>query len=187
VAAVGPAPDFRRRQRRIALGAYASFGLAVTLTPVYCLVDSDLARSAVFLLVGAGGTLAQLCGVLLHVSPSARRPWWWALAATVLFLTGLLLRAVTPMSGWASYPADVLTLGGYLCLVSALVLWLRSGAAGQRLELLDAVLVGLGACLVTWVVQVVPPLRHDSEPAGSAQRDYPVIDIVLLTLCVGWR
>jgi hypothetical protein len=142
-------------------------------------------RSAVFLVVGVGCTLAQLSGLLLHVAPDRRLPWWSALAASVLFLAGVLVRAGTPATGMASYPADVLTLSGYACLLAALLLWLRSGAAGQRLELLDAVLVGLGACLVTWVVQVEPALRQDSEPARQVLNAiYPVIDIVLLTLCV---
>jgi diguanylate cyclase (GGDEF)-like protein len=167
------------------LGAYGLFGLAVLLTGVYCVIDSALVRAASFLVVGGICTAAQLGGVLLHVSPAKRRPWWCTAAGTVLFLAGVLLRTATPMTGWLSYPADVLTLAGYACLVAALILWLRSGASGQRLELLDAVLVGLGACLVTWVVQVVPALEHDAEPVRQVlNATYPVIDIVLLTLCV---
>ena len=182
---VGPAPDFGRRQRRIALGAYGLFALAVLLTVAFCLLDSALVRSAAFLVAGGMCLTAQLSGVLLHVSPGRRRPWWSAASGTVLFLAGVLARSVTPVTGWASYLADALTLAGYACLVGALVLWLRSGAGGQRLELLDAVLVGLGACLVTWVVQVVPALQHDAEGARRVLNAlYPVIDIVLLTLCV---
>jgi len=185
VRTVGPAPNFGRRQRRIALDAYGLFVLAVLMTVAYCLLDSALVRSASFLVVGGMCLAAQLGGVLLHVSPRNRRPWWWAASGTVLFLAGVLVRSVTPVTGWASYPADALTLAGYACLVGALVLWLRSGAAGQRLELLDAVLVGLGACLVTWVVQVVPALQYDAEGARQVLNAiYPVIDIVLLTLCV---
>jgi hypothetical protein len=96
-----------------------------------------------------------------------------------------VLRAVTPnerlgvLPGRRPHPGRLRLPGGRL------VLWLRSGAAGQRLELLDAVLVGLGACLVSWVVQVVPALEHDAEPARQVLNAiYPVIDIVLLTLCV---
>jgi hypothetical protein len=185
VRTAGPAPDFGRRQRRIALGAYCVFGLTVLLTAAYCLLDSALLRSAIFLLIGGTCTAAWLVGMLLHVARPARLPWWCAAVCMVLFLAGVLLRAATPLRGWISYPADVLTLAGYACLVAALILWLRSGAAGQRLELLDAVLVGLGACLVTWVVQVEPALRQDSEPARQVLNAiYPVIDIVLLTLCV---
>ena len=181
----GPVPDFGLRQRRIAGVAYGLLGLSVLLTAAYCSVDSELLRSGTLLLVGAGCVAAQLCGVLLHVPAARRRPWWCALAATVLFLAGVLVRAGTPLDGWASYPADALTLTGYACMVAALVLWLRSGAGQQRLELLDAVLVGLGACLVSWVVQVVPALQYDNETARNVLNGiYPVIDIVVLTLCV---
>jgi diguanylate cyclase (GGDEF)-like protein len=178
-------PDFGRRQRRIALAAYGLFALALLLTVAYCLVDSSVFRSSAFLLIGLSCVGAWTAGVLLHVAPADRQPWWWATATTVLFLAGLLLRAATPMTGAASYPPDVLTLAGYACLVRALVLWLRSGASQQRLELLDAALVGLGACLVTWVLQVVPALQHDNETARNVLNAvYPVTDIVVLTLCV---
>jgi diguanylate cyclase len=184
--AVGPAPDFGRRQRRVAHLAYGLFGSSALLTLLFCLSDSPVVQSGAFLLVGLSCAVAQVCGVRLHVGPPARRPWWFLAAAAVLFLAGALARSASPPDGLASFPPDVLSLAGYLSLGTALVLWLRSGPHRQRnLELLDAVLVGLGATLCAWVLQVVPALSSQAEP-GRQLLDavYPVIDVILLTLCV---
>jgi diguanylate cyclase len=184
--AVGPAPDFGRRQRRVACLAHGLFGSSVLLTLAFCLSSSPAVQTGSFLLVGLLCVVAQISGVRLHVGAPARRPWWLLAAAALLFLAGALTRAASPAEGWASFPPDVLSLAGYVSLGSALVLWLRSGPQRQRnLELLDAVLVGLGATLCAWALQVVPALNSQAEP-GRQLLDalYPVIDVILLTLCV---
>jgi diguanylate cyclase (GGDEF)-like protein len=181
----GPVPDFGRRQRRVARLAWLLLGLATLLTCAYCFSGSPAIQDLSFLTIGVLCVAAQAAGVTLHVRARGQRAWWCVTAAAGLFLAGAMTRSAGPPNGWQSVGPDVLTLVGYALLSVGMLFWLRGTTSRRPLELLDAVLVGLGASLCAWVFQVVPALADDAEPVRQVLNAvYPVIDIVLLTLCV---
>jgi len=181
----GPAPDFGRRQRRYASAATVTLAVSCGLAVLFSASGSVAVQGGLFLLVGLLCTAAQVTGLHAHVAPLARRPWWLLSAASLLFLAGALTRPAFPAKGAVSFVPDALSLSGYLALTVALILWLRSGPATQRLDLVDASLVGLGATLAAWVLQVVPVLGGQEAVLRQALDGlYPVVDVGVLTLCV---
>ena len=143
-------------------------------------------QTALFALLGI------LCIVSLVYGPRAnkpvrRKPWRLLTAAASLFLVGAVLRAILAEAGGSLIVLwyDVFTLAGYVCLGSALMIFIRE-RRGERDQgsRTDAVVVFVGAVLIAWSFLVVPTLATDGKaPLLLAVTSvYPPIDAMLLFL-----
>lgn len=152
---------------------------------VYAAADSIEIDGAVFALV-AGTTITSIVVDLRVHRPAAVLPWRLVLAASVLFLLGGLSRALARdrPEGTLALSAVLGTVGGYLAVGGAATLWLRARASGTgATTALDAVLMGIAAALVVWVVFALPASKAD-EFGLLVNSSYPIIDAVLLTVLV---
>ncbi|MEP7053849.1 MAG: EAL domain-containing protein [Actinomycetota bacterium] len=169
--------------RRSAGSAWVVLSLSVVALIGYAFAVPDT-QSILFAVV-AVACVASLMMAPRFNRPNTRLPWRLLAVTAVLFLVGAVLRAsLADAAGHlTSLWPDAFTLGGYACIGSALVMFLRHrrghGDAGSRS---DAVVVGVGAILLAWSFLVVPTLGADG--AGTALRVvsslYPPIDALLL-------
>ncbi len=154
---------------------------------LYVTVPSMAVAAAGFGGVAGGAVIAIGVGVYQH-RPRQLLPSWFLGAASVLFLSGGVLRTVAragmPLSVYI--PAGF-TLSGYAAVALALVWWLRArNVHANRDTALDTLLVGLGATLVSWALLIAPVAANDHgfDATTVVTALYPIADAVLLTLLV---
>ena len=83
--------------------------------------------------------------------------------------------------------SDVLGLCGSLCIIIALIHMLTGrGSANIRSVLADAMIVGLGGWLITWVALIQPTIGHQGESLGASilRNGYQPVGTVILFLLV---
>jgi len=167
--------------------AWAFLLAACAVCVLYVAVPSAAVSAAGFGAVAGGSVVAIGVGMRQH-RPQPLLPWWCLGAASVLFLSGGVLRTLArtgvPLSGYA--PAGF-TLSGYAAVAVALVWWLRArNVHANRDTALDTLLVGVGAALASWALLIAPVAAVDKgfDPTTVITALYPVADAVLLTLLV---
>ncbi|GAA0799059.1 putative bifunctional diguanylate cyclase/phosphodiesterase [Spirilliplanes yamanashiensis] len=153
------------------------------------LVVPPAAAVPLFLLLMIGCGAGLWTGVRRHATGAAARPWRLLSVAILLFLGGLLLRAVVP--GAAETPVrpvamipDALVLPGYLLIGHVLLdLLRRRRPRSDEPARLDAVLIGLGVGLLVWSSLIAPMLSTSTSTLPNLVNAlFPIVDVVLLTV-----
>jgi diguanylate cyclase (GGDEF)-like protein len=188
---VGGAPDALSptltapppRSARFAWSFVAVSGVAVALAAV----GPEWLQSPLILLATLVGTGAMIYGVRRVARPGHRGPWRLLLGAALLFLVGIILRAVVPGAGLspptnAALIPDAFTLPGYLLMTAAFAGMLRRRRAREDDPArIDAILVALAAAFVSWTYLIVPSMEQtDLTTIRLANSFFPILDVVLL-------
>jgi diguanylate cyclase (GGDEF)-like protein len=155
---------------------------------VLYLLDPAGSGAIAYTAVALGSVIAIAVGPLVH-RPPRPLPWRLLLAASSLFLVGVVLRSLVTTLGGAGgllLAPDLWTLIGFGFLGSFLLTLLRaSGPSADPAAAVDAVIAGLGAAVMAWAALVAPTLSPDA-PGGVRLLDavYPVIDVLLVGLAL---
>ena len=144
--------------------------IASVIVLVVCFLPLEVAGPAYLLFALAALTVAlRRC---LRLSPSIRRPSVAIIVAGYSSLTGALLKALWEMiSGTTvAFPsvADVFPFISYLLFIGAIAYVVRKRSPRLRLDpILDALVAGLSAALLQWVLVVIPFLRNPENTEMS--------------------
>jgi len=173
---------------RIFLAAEALFTLG------YFLLPPSGFKAASYAALGLTAVIAVVTGTRTY---RPRRPQaWYLLAAGLLMLT--VGDTVNNSYEWvleqeAPFPsvADAIYVAFFSLLVAGLLQLVRARTSGRdRTSLIDAIIIGTGVGLLSWIFLIVPYVR--APELTLLQRlisiAYPVQDIVLLAVAVRlWR
>ena len=143
-----------------------------------------------FNLVGLSGAVAIVVAVRMH-RPQQRLAWYLVAIGQVLFVGGDVI--TYNYQGFfgteAPFPSigDLLYLLVYPFLITGILLLVRRrNPGGDRVSLLDSLIVGVGVGALSWVLLIAPNIRD--ETLSGAQKmvamAYPVMDLILLTVAV---
>ena len=176
------------RPVRIFLGVEALFTLGYFVLP-----PSGL-KAASYAGLGLAAVTALVVGVRTY---RPRQPLaWYLLAAGLFMLTAgdtinnsfeWVLQTEAPFPS----PADAVYLAFFPLLAAGLLQLVRARTPGRdRTSLIDAVIIGTGAGLLSWIFLIVPYVR--APDLTLLQRlisiYYPVVDVVLLAVAIRlWR
>lgn len=172
-------PSTSRWPWRVLLGV----GLLVTL--LYVVMPYGVVASALY--VAVGGAAALTIGGAAYRRKRLHRRGAWLLLAVAVGFTAIadLVWFWLDLQGLAPYPsvADIFYLASYPLFMAALwVLGQREGGDGGAL--VDALIVGVSAAVIGWLLLVSPYL--DSPNIGRwalvVTVAYPVADMILLPL-----
>ncbi len=180
-------PARRWQTRELAAGAALALG-AVLIATYFLLPGADV-QDLAYQVPGMLAVVAVLAGVMIH-RPPRRGPWLLLAAGLLLTTTGdwtwvILERAF----GIEPFPsvADAFYLSG-VGVTSAALLWMLRGRIpdGDRAGLLDALIVAVGAGLVSWIFHMAPIVADSSTTAAETgfALAYPLLDIVILAVLV---
>jgi diguanylate cyclase (GGDEF)-like protein len=137
------------------------------------------------IVVGAMLTVAALAVRRLR---AARAAWWWIIGGQACFLAGdfaWMIADRLSLSDDAYLVGDVCYIAGYVAIaVGLLLLSLRQRNRWDPGNLVDALVVSIGAGVLLWVVIIAPVARAGS---GSLIRQvidigYPVGDLLLIVI-----
>ncbi|MEV4864478.1 GGDEF domain-containing protein [Streptomyces ossamyceticus] len=191
-------------RRDAAVWAYAAAGTTIVI--IY-LVSSSSARFMLPVLVAASVVFAIAMGLTRNRPPSFV-PWCLLAAAMAPYTVADAIWGMYQVRD-ADVPfpgvADMLYLGSYLLFAAGLVTLARQQSGRLHLAgLLDAGIVTLGFCILSWAFIIAPYLRSElSAWPLAVSIAYPVADLVLLSvaarlmlatgkrtpsllLCIGW-
>jgi signal transduction histidine kinase len=167
--------------------AYLAFG--ALLTVVYYLVPPDIAKLAIWPVIGFSSAAAILLGIRWN-HPDRPLAWYLFAVGQVLFVLGDTLYAVRIRLLHDSsmlFPSyiDFFYLAFYPCLVAGLLLLIRGRSPGRdTASLIDATIISTGLALLAWVFLIVPHFR-DPEMT-TLQRvvaaAYPLADVLVLAM-----
>jgi PAS domain S-box-containing protein len=188
--AVLRSPDGRAdisRVRRFAWLAY--LGLGAVMLAAYLFIHA-IRVGPLFNLIGLSGAVAIVVAVRIH-RPKQRLAWYLVAIGQVLFVAGdVITYNYKDFFGTeAPFPSigDLLYLLVYPFLILGILLLIRRREpGGDRVSLLDSLIVGVGVGALSWVLLIAPNVRD--ETLSLAQKlvamAYPVMDLVLLTVAV---
>jgi diguanylate cyclase len=174
------------RMRGLPRSAAAWMFLAVALSGVVAhgAGGGETLGSLLYPGIGLGAIVAVAIGVRRNdITP--RWPWRWAQASIVLSVLGGVVRVLTAQPGTSdSFPADLIGLASYACLLLWLAGLLRStDPRAHEGTLADGLLVGVGALMAVWVLLVSPTLSADASlPLRVMSALFPVLDAVTVFL-----
>jgi diguanylate cyclase len=169
--------------------ARVALAVGAVLIGIYLLLPSADLQDLAYQVPGMLAVVAVLAGIAVH-RPSRRGPW-------ILLAIGL---ALTTAGDWTwvilerafgiePFPsvADAFYLSG-IGVTGAALVWLVRGRIpdGDRAGVLDALIVAVGAGLVSWIFLMAPVVTDTSAaPAETAfALAYPLLDIVILAVLV---
>jgi PAS domain S-box-containing protein len=164
------------------IGAGLVFGAALFVIPhggwVWILVATPMLVASPILVAVA----------LVRHRPAAKRGWYWVFVGLALNAAATLIWYPSQV-GWTSLPypsiADALFLAGYVPIligVSSLV-YPRSGGE-RRTGVLDALIVAIGAGIVSWGF-LIGPILDQATGSGQAKAvsvAYPMLDLMMLAV-----
>ncbi len=162
--------------------------LGVAMVVVYFRLPSVEIQNVAYQFPSMVATLAVLAGVFIH-RPANAWPWYLLAAGLALSTAGDWTWVILEANGLEPFPsvADVLYLLGLGSEIAA-ILWMLRGRVpgGDRASLLDALIVGVGVGLVSWVFLMGPIVADTSQSFGeiAVALAYPVLDVVLLGVMV---
>jgi PAS domain S-box-containing protein len=143
-----------------------------------------------FNVLGYSSAVAIVVGVRWN-RPKACAAWYLLALGQVFFVTGDVLAYNYERFFHAPIPfpsiADVLYLAVYPTVILGLLLLVRRRSpGGDRVSLLDALIITLGAGLVSWVFLMAPIARdaHSTLAPKLTAMSYPLMDLALLAVLV---
>lgn len=169
--------------------AAAALAIGAVLIGAYFLLPGAAVQDLFYQVPGMLAVVAVVAGVMIH-RPPRRGPWLLLAVGLLLTTTGdwtwvILERAF----GIEPFPsmADAFYLSG-IGVTSAALLWMLRGRIpdGDRAGLLDALIVAVGAGLVSWIFLMAPIVADTgATPAETGfALAYPLLDIVILAVLV---
>jgi hypothetical protein len=156
----------------------------------YFLLPPSAPKAVSYAALGLSAVAAVVVGVHIY-RPSQRRAWYLLAAGLLALTTG---DTINNSSEWvfhteAPFPsvADAVYLAFFPLLAAGLLLLVRARTpARDRTSLIDAIIIGTAAGLLSWVFLIVPYVR--APDLTMLQRlisiYYPVVDVVLLAVAV---
>ncbi len=145
-------------------------------------------QDVIYQLPGMAAPIAVLIGVIRY-RPTDVRPWIILAAGLALTTLGDWTWLVLAELGFESVPspADGLYLTGLVLIGAAVMLLVRGRIpGGDRAGIIDALIVAIGAALLSWTFLMRPlvtdPFASMAEIVTALA--YPVVDILLLTVLV---
>jgi diguanylate cyclase (GGDEF)-like protein len=150
-------------------------------------LDTD-AQNLAYQVPGMVAPVAILAGTLIH-RPEDRRPWIILAVGQTLTVLGDWTWVLLERMGIEPFPsvADTLYLSGTALTALAIILLVRGRIpGGDRAGLIDALVVAVGAGLLSWTF-LMAPLVADPEASVvsiAVALAYPILDILLLGIMV---
>jgi diguanylate cyclase (GGDEF)-like protein len=168
--------------------AYSAAVLAA-MVAFLLLPAGTLSQDMLYDAVAVSAAIAILLGVHIH---RPAHPWPWRLLALgqLSFFLGDVLWVIYAELGEDPFPslADVFYLAGYPIMALGLLVGIRNRlGGGDRSGLLDASILTTSVAVVAWTFQIGPlAAALDPEPLAFAiSLAYPVMDVVLIGVCIG--
>lgn len=174
---------------RMAMAWKIWFGVAITLTTIYFVVEKS-ATSKLVLYNGVGlmSIVMLLIGVKVN-KPDMLKPWLWFAGGLTSFLTAdVIYYLIELRSGEAGPPfpnwADAFYLGMYPLMILGLIKLVRAVAPGRsRASLIDGAIVGVAMFGLMWVLFVDEVVTFEQTTAALVvSLAYPVMDVILLAV-----
>jgi diguanylate cyclase (GGDEF)-like protein len=154
----------------------------------YLLVLDTAAQHLLYQVPGMIAPIAVVAGILRY-RPADVRPWIVLAIGLALTVAGDWTWMILERMGLELFPsvADVLYLGG-LGLTAIAIIGLVRGRipGGDRAGVIDAVVVAVGAGLLSWTFFMAPLVADPAASMGeiAVAIAYPVLDILLLGVLV---
>jgi PAS domain S-box-containing protein len=182
----GKAADISRVRRFIWL-VYLAVGSAVLAA--FLLIHS-IRVGPLFNVIGLSGAVAIVVAVRMH-RPQQPLAWYLVAIGQLLFVAGdvITYNYKTFFGTEPPFPSigDLLYLLVYPFLfIGILLLIRRRSPGGDRVSLLDSLIVGVGIGALSWVLLIAPNIRDETLSASQklVAMAYPVMDLILLTVAV---
>jgi diguanylate cyclase (GGDEF)-like protein len=149
---------------------------------------STEAQDLAYQIPGMLAPIAIVAGVVLY-QPDNRRPWILLAVSQVLMVMGDWAWVILEHLGLELFPsiADALYLSGQALTAVAVIGLVRGRIpGGDRAGLIDALVVAVGAALLTWTFLIAPLV---TDPSASmldigVALAYPALDVLLLGVLV---
>ena len=154
----------------------------------YLLAFDTAAQDLLYQVPGMIAPIAVVAGIFIY-RPADVRPWILLAIGLAMTVAGDWTWVILERMGLELFPsvADVLYLGG-LALTAFAVLGLVRGRipGGDRAGLIDAVVVAVGAGLLSWTFLMEPLVADPAASMGeiAVALAYPLLDILLLGVLV---
>jgi signal transduction histidine kinase len=194
-----PARDERRHPRartmtrsRLAARAWCAYlGVAALGTACYFLMPRVSRSGPLFNALGLSAAVAIVVGVRMH-RPERRLPWYLFAVAQVLFVTGDLVYYTLPevLHGYmVDFPSvgDIPYVAVYPLIIAGLLVLIHArNPQRDRAAIIDALIIGVGVGVVSWVYLMVPYARDEHLPLGTKALSitYPLMDVLVLAVTV---
>ena len=170
-------------------GAHAALAVGAVLVIGYFLLPSPDVQDLAYQVPGMLSVVGVLAGVAIH-RPAKAAPWLLLALGLLLTTAGdwtwVILERVYGIQPFPSV-ADAFYLSG-IAVTGAAIVWLVRGRIpdGDRAGVLDALIVAVGAGLVSWITLMEPIVTDTSAtlPEIVFALAYPLLDIVILGLLV---
>jgi signal transduction histidine kinase len=139
--------------------------------------------------IGLSAVVAIIVGVRLH-RPRTRAAWYLIALGMALFVGGDVLAYNYGRFFGRQLPfpsiADLFYLAVFPAIVAGFLLLIRQRTRGSdRASLIDALIIGTGLGLVSWVFLMAPYTHaHLSVPEKLTSLAYPLMDLLLLSMAV---
>ena len=158
--------------RRFAWLVYLVAGVAVLAAYLFV---HPIRVGPLFNLIGLSGACAIVVAVRLH-KPRQRMAWYLVAIGQVLFVGGdvITYNYKSLFGGEAPFPSigDLFYLLVYPFLVVGILLLIRRRTpGGDRVSLVDSLIVGVGVGALSWVLLIAPNVRD--ETLSLAQKLVP--------------
>ena len=155
---------------------------------IYFLALDTAAQDLLYQVPGMLAPIAIVSGVVLY-RPAEPRPWIALAVGLSLTTMGDWTWVVLDRMGLEVFPsvADALYLGGQGLMAAAILVLLRGRIpGGDRAGLIDAVVVAVGAGLLSWTFLMEPLVSDPMASIGeiAVALAYPVLDVLLLGVVV---
>ena len=186
--------DYLGHRIRTSTGIRSAFSLAfltagLLAIPLYLWVREGLAETLMYDGVVLASALAVAAGTYLN-RPERKAPWVLFSIAMFSFLTGVIIAGFEGSGSDATAGgaglSDLFSLLGYVLLITALVVLVRSRTNRRdQTGLVDALIVVTAAATLTWVFLIAPTigtgenLDMTSKVIGAV---YPAMNLTLLTM-----
>ncbi|MEA2617454.1 MAG: hypothetical protein QOE72_3237 [Chloroflexota bacterium] len=175
------------RVREYAWLAYLA--IAALGTVCYVLAPRVSRSGVLFNILGVSAAAAIIAGVRLH-RPERRLPWYLFAAAQLLFVTGDFLYYTLPslLGGYTvDFPSvgDIPYVAVYPLIIAGLLLLIHArNPRRDRAAFIDALIIGVGVGVVSWVYLMVPYARDEHLPLGAKALSiaYPLMDVLVLAV-----
>ena len=179
----------RRQRKDVAWIVFLALGAAGTIC--YFFAPHLAGSGIVFNVLGLSAAVAILVGVRIH-RPRRVLPWYLFAIAQLMFVIGDFSYYTLPevIPGYqANFPSwgDVPYLSVYPLIIAGLLLLIRArNPRGDRAAIVDALIIGIGVGIVSWVYLMVPYARDEHLALGPKLISiaYPLMDVLVLAVTV---